>query len=89
VSWQYLSSLNAALPEAKRYGLAVVSLAQAPRLAIPYKPCAFRGIGFPFFQFAIALTVRFPRPNSGILAVVLTGLLDRQLCQFFHTLFDT
>jgi hypothetical protein len=92
VARQILSSLNADLPEVKRYGLAVVSLAPAHRLAIPFKQIkqsAFPDVGFPLFQLAIALTVRSARPYSGILAVVLSGLPEQQPDQFFHTFFNT
>jgi len=69
-----LSSLNAKLPATKRYGLAVVSVSLALGLALPLERYEFRGVEFPLFLFAIALTVWYAGSGPGILAVVLSSL---------------
>jgi PAS domain S-box-containing protein len=74
VAPQNLSSLNAKLSATKRYGLAVVSVALALGLALLLERFDFRGVEFPLFLFAIALTVWYAGPGPGILAVVLSSL---------------
>jgi PAS domain S-box-containing protein len=71
---QNLSSLKAKLPATKRYGLAILSVALALGLALPLEHYDFRGVEFPLFLFAIALTVWYAGSGPGILAVVLSSL---------------
>jgi K+-sensing histidine kinase KdpD len=71
---QNLSSLKSELSATKRYGLAVVSVALALGLALPLERYDFRGVEFPLFLFAIALTVWYAGPGPGTLAVVLSIL---------------
>ena len=59
-----LSSLNSMLSATKRYGLAVVSVALALGLALPLERYDFRGVEFPLFLFAIALTVWYAGARS-------------------------
>jgi PAS domain S-box-containing protein len=58
----------------QRYVLAVVSVALALGSAISFERYNFRGVEFPLFLFAIALTVWYAGPGPGILAVVLSSL---------------
>ena len=62
------------LPLARRYGLAIVTVALALGSAISFERFNFRGVEFPLFLFAIALTVWYAGPGPGILAVVLSSL---------------
>ena len=86
---QNLSSLNANLSATKRYGLVVVSVALALRLALPLERYDFRGVEFPLFLFVIALTVWHAGPCPGILAVVLSSLSEQQSDQIFNAFFTT
>ena len=67
-------SLLKDLPLIQRYGLAIVSVALALGSALPLERYDFRGVEFPLFLFAIALTVWYAGPGPGILAVVLSSL---------------
>jgi PAS domain S-box-containing protein len=72
----------------QRYGLAVVSVALALGLAIPFQRYNFSEVEFPLFLFAIALTVWYAGPGPGILAVVLSSLsYDYFFTEPLHTLY--
>jgi PAS domain S-box-containing protein len=62
------------LPPLLRYGLAVGSVALALALALLLERSNFRGIEFPLFLFAIAVTVWYAGLWPGVLAVVLSSL---------------
>ncbi len=59
---------------AQRYGLAVLSVATALGTALLQHLFSFRGVEFPLFLFAIALTVWYAGVGPGILAVFLSSL---------------
>jgi PAS domain S-box-containing protein len=62
------------LPPILRYGLAVGSVALALGLALLLERYNFRGVEFPLFLFAIAVTVWYAGLLPGVLAVVLSSL---------------
>jgi PAS domain S-box-containing protein len=62
------------LPPILRYGLAVVSVALALGLALLLERYSFRGVEFPLFLFAIAISVWYAGLWPGVLAVVLSSL---------------
>jgi PAS domain S-box-containing protein len=66
-----LARIPAAL---KRYGLATLSVAGALGVALLLGLYHFRGVEFPLFLFAIALTVWYAGVGPAILAVVLSSL---------------
>ena len=57
-----------------RYGLAVGSVALGTLAAFPLERYQFRGVEYPIFLFAIALTVWYAGLGPAILAVVLSSL---------------
>ena len=61
-------------PAIQRHGLAVLSVAIALGMALLLQRYHFRGVEFPLFLFAIALTVWYAGVGPGILAVVLSSL---------------
>jgi PAS domain S-box-containing protein len=58
----------------QRYGLAVVSVTIALCMALLLQRYSFRGVEFPLFLFAIALTVWFGGGGPAAVAVVLSSL---------------
>jgi PAS domain S-box-containing protein len=62
------------LPPILRYGLTVGSVALALGLALLLERYNFRGVEFPLFLFAIAVTVWYAGLLPGVLAVVLSSL---------------
>jgi PAS domain S-box-containing protein len=58
----------------RRYGLATLSVAIALGVALSLGLYHFRGVEFPLFLFAIALTVWYAGVGPAILAVVLSSL---------------
>ncbi len=62
------------LPPILRYGLAVGSVALAVGLALLLEHYNFRGVEFPLFLFAIAVSVWYAGMWPGVLAVVLSSL---------------
>ena len=62
------------LPPLLRYGLAVGSVALALGLALLLERYSFRGVEFPLFLFAIAVSVWYAGLWPGVLAVVLSAL---------------
>ena len=86
MAWSNLQ-LKIARSPVLRYGLAAVSFAIAPCLALLEQGCGFRELKVPLFLFAIALTVWYAGPCPGILAVVLSSLPEQQLDQIFDTFF--
>ena len=58
----------------QRYGLAVLSVAIALGTALLLQLYSFRGVEFPLFLFAIALTVWYAGVGPGVLAVILSSL---------------
>ena len=60
------------LPPILRYGLAVGSVALALGLALLLQRYNFRGVEFPLFLFAIAVSVWYAGLWPGVLAVVLS-----------------
>jgi PAS domain S-box-containing protein len=62
------------LPPILRYGLAVGSVALALGMALLLQSSNFRGVEFPLFLFAIAVTVWYAGLWPGVLAVVLSSL---------------
>jgi K+-sensing histidine kinase KdpD len=62
------------LPPILRYGLAVGSVALALGLALFLERYNFRGVEFPLFLFAIAVSVWYAGLWPGVLAVVLSSL---------------
>jgi PAS domain S-box-containing protein len=62
------------LPPILRYGLAVGSVALALGLALLLERSNFRGVEFPLFLFAIAVSVWYAGLWPGVLAVVLSSL---------------
>src|SRR6202789_4168969 len=62
------------LPPILRYGLAVGSVALALGLALLLERSNFRGVEFPLFLFAIAISVWYAGLWPGVLAVVLSSL---------------
>jgi PAS domain S-box-containing protein len=67
-------SLLKELHPIQRYGLAVVSVAIALGMALLMQRYSLRGVEFPLFLFAIALTVWFAGDGPAVLAVVLSSL---------------
>jgi CheY-like chemotaxis protein len=73
-----------------RYGLAVVSVVMALGGALLANRHHFRGVEFPFFLFAIALTVWYAGTGPGITALVLSSLaFDYFFTEPFYTLYVT
>jgi PAS domain S-box-containing protein len=62
------------LPPILRYSLAVVSVALMVGLALLLEHFGFRGVEFPLFLFAIAVSVWYAGLWPGVLAVVLSSL---------------
>ena len=62
------------LPPIFRYGLAAVSVALALGMALLLQRYNFRGVEFPLFLFAIAVSVWYAGLWPGVLAVVLSSL---------------
>ena len=62
------------LPPILRYGLAVGSVALAVGMALLLQRYNFRGVEFPLFLFAIAVSVWYAGLWPGVLAVVLSSL---------------
>jgi PAS domain S-box-containing protein len=62
------------LPPVLRYGLAVGSVAVALGLALLLQRYNFRGVEFPLFLFAIAVSVWYAGLWPGVLAVVVSSL---------------
>jgi PAS domain S-box-containing protein len=62
------------LPPILRYGLAVGSVALALGLALLLERSNFRGVEFPLFLFAIAVSVWYAGLWPGVLAVVVSSL---------------
>ena len=62
------------LPPILRYGLAVGSVALALGMALLLERSNFRGVEFPLFLFAIAVTVWYAGLWPGVLAVLLSSL---------------
>jgi K+-sensing histidine kinase KdpD len=62
------------LPPILQYGLAVGSVALALGLALLLQRSNFRGVEFPLFLFAIAVSVWYAGLWPGVLAVVLSSL---------------
>ena len=58
----------------QRYGLAVLSVAIALGVALLLERYHFRGVEFPLFLFAIALTVWYAGVGPAILAVIFSSL---------------
>lgn len=58
----------------QRYGLAVLSVAIALAIALLLERYHFRGVEFPLFLFAIALTVWYAGVGPAILAVIFSSL---------------
>src|SRR3984885_9485096 len=63
-----------ATPAILRYGLAVTSVALGTLAAFLLDRYQFRGVEYPFFLLAIAVTVWYAGVGPGILAVVLSSL---------------
>lgn len=72
VRWQ--SQLPESRSVAQRYGLAIGSVAGALGTALLLGRYDIKGVEFPLFLFAIALTVWYAGPRPGVLAVVLSSL---------------
>jgi PAS domain S-box-containing protein len=72
VRWQ--SQLPESRSGVQRYGLAVFSVAAALGMALFLGRHDIRGVEFPLFLFAIAITVWYVGPRPGILAVALSSL---------------
>jgi PAS domain S-box-containing protein len=66
-----LARIPAAL---QRYGLAVVSVGAALGIALMLGQYRFRGVEFPLFLFAIALSVWYAGIGPGIVAVLLSSV---------------
>ena len=58
----------------QRYGLAVVAVAVALGAALLVNRYDFRGVEFPLFLFAIAVSAWYSGPASAILTLVLSSL---------------
>jgi K+-sensing histidine kinase KdpD len=58
----------------QRYGLAVLCVAIALGIALLLERYHFRGVEFPLFLFAIALTVWYAGVGPAILAVIFSSL---------------
>ncbi len=65
--------LNAA-PAILRYGLAVISVALGTLVAFLMERYQFRGVEYPLFLFAIAVTVWYAGVGPAMLAVILSSL---------------
>jgi K+-sensing histidine kinase KdpD len=84
--WQ----LNAPVSVIQRYGLAIVSVSVALGAAILTNRYHFRGVEFPLFLFAIAITVWYGGPGPGIVALVLSSLaFDYYFTEPYYTLYVT
>jgi PAS domain S-box-containing protein len=68
------STIRKDLPPFIRYGLAAGSVALALGLALLLERYNFRGVEFPLFLFAIAVSVWYADLWPGVLAVVLSSL---------------
>jgi PAS domain S-box-containing protein len=74
----------------QRYGLAVLSVSIALGTALLLQTYNVRGVEFPLFLFAIALTVWYAGPWPAVLAVVLSSLtFDYFFTQPLHSLYVT
>jgi PAS domain S-box-containing protein len=71
---QAKSSLQKVAGAIQRYGLAVLSVATALGVALLLERFHFRGIEFPLFLFAIALSVWYAGIGPAIVAVVLSAV---------------
>jgi PAS domain S-box-containing protein len=71
---QQKSTIHKDLPSILRYGLAIGSVALALGLPLLLERYNFRGVEFPLFLFAIAVTVWYAGLWPGVLAVVLSSL---------------
>jgi PAS domain S-box-containing protein len=58
----------------RRYGLAVASSTAALGLSLQLGRYGIRGVEFPLFLFAIAITVWYAGPRPGILALLISSL---------------
>jgi PAS domain S-box-containing protein len=72
---QQKPSIRKDLPPILRYGLAAGSVALALGLALLLERYNFRGVEFPLFVFAIAVSVWYAGLWPGVLAVVLSSLV--------------
>jgi PAS domain S-box-containing protein len=85
---QQKPSMPKALPSILRYGLAAASVAIALGTALLLDRVNIRGVEFPLFLFAIALTVWYAGIGPAILAVVLSSLaFDYFFTEPRHTLY--
>jgi PAS domain S-box-containing protein len=73
-SGEWRSQLPELRSGAQRYGLAVLSVAAALGLSLFLGRHNIRGVEFPLFLFAIAITVWYAGPRPGILALTLSSL---------------
>jgi len=67
-------SLLKELPPIQRYGLAVVSVTISLGMALLLQRHSLRGVEFPLFLFALALTVWFAGSGPAVLVVALSSL---------------
>ena len=78
------------LSKSKGYGLAVASVAVALGTALLLAAHNFRGVEFPLFLMAIALTVWYAGVGPAIVALALSGLaFNYFFTQPFHSLYIT
>jgi PAS domain S-box-containing protein len=61
-------------PWGLRYGLATVSVTAAIAMALLLEHYSFRGVEFPLFLFAIAVTVWYGGNGAGVVAVVASSM---------------
>jgi len=74
----------------QRYGLAFLSVAIAFAAAQLLAACGFRGVEFPLFLIAIAVTVWYAGTWPAIVAIVLSGLaFDYYFTEPIHSLYIT
>ena len=66
------STIPKDLPPILRYSLAVASVAVVLGLALLLERYSFRGVEFPLFLFAIAISVWYAGLWPGVLAVLLS-----------------
>jgi PAS domain S-box-containing protein len=71
---RWLSLLPESRSGAQRYGLAVLSVAAALGVSLFLGRHDIRGVEFPLFLFAIAITVWYAGPRPAIVAVALSSL---------------
>jgi PAS domain S-box-containing protein len=76
---QAMARWQSQLPESRsgmhRYGLAVLSVSASLGIALVLTHYDFRGVEFPLFLFAIAITVWYAGPRPAILAVALSSVV--------------